>query len=496
MREYRPLNVLFFLLLTCLLLLPIIYFAPSKGYDLFGFNVKFLTWENLLSPKTQENKNIDFLDGVNISDINDDSFDLQLESNQTDLGLPTKSTVLSIESASKLEQNAEAKVNLGNFFEQLKDAASKKEKISIFHYGDSQIEGDRMTAFIRQRLQSEFGGAGPGLIPAINVYNTISFGHAYSENFQRKIIFGKERLSSNKYGAMLSAAIFSIDSLSDSKNRPTEAWIELTPSTKGYSRCKAYTNISLFYNDCQDTCAIDVYVNGKLYQQDSLKTDGLPHKLYYKVEKTPEKLKFVIRSKKSPTISGIALEGDVGIQMNNIAMRGSSGTQFSSVDIESMSYMHKELNTKLVILQFGGNSIPFFKDSSSVRAYSRRFKRQIQLIQKCTPNASIIVIGPSDMSQLQNGIYTTYPFIPYCIEQMKKQTLSAGGSFWSLYNAMGGKDSMYAWVENKLAGKDYIHFTPKGARKASQLFYDAFVAAYGVWNTEKNDESKKEIINE
>ena len=168
----------------------------------------------------------------------------------------------------------------------------------------------------------------------------------------------------------------------------------------------------------------------------------------------------------------------------------------TAVDIESMSYMHKELNTKLVILQFGGNSIPFFKDSSSVRAYSRRFKRQIQLIQKCTPNASIIVIGPSDMSQLQNGIYTTYPFIPYCIEQMKKQTLSAGGSFWSLYNAMGGKDSMYAWVENNLAGKDYIHFTPKGARKASQLFYDALVAAYGVWNTEKNDESKKEIINE
>ena len=496
MREYRPLNVLFFLLLTCLLLLPIVYFAPSQGYDLFGLKIKFLTWENLLTPKTQENKNIDFLEDVNTSDINDDSFSLQLDSNQTELGLPTKSKVLSIASATRLEQNDPAKILLGGFFEELKNAASKKEKISIFHYGDSQIEGDRMTAFIRQRLQSEFGGAGPGLIPAINVYNTISFGHTYSTNFERKIIFGKEKLYSNKYGAMLSAATFTLDSLSDTENRPTEAWIELTPSTKGYTRCKAFTNISLFYNDCQDTCAVDVYVNGELYQQDSLKTDGLPHKLYYKVKTTPEKIKFVLRSKKSPIISGISLEGDVGVQMNNIAMRGSSGTQFSSVDIESMSYMHKELNTKLVILQFGGNSIPFFKDSSAVRAYTRRFKRQIQLLKNCVPNAAILVIGPSDMSQLQDGIYTTYPFIPYCIEQMKKQTLLTGGSFWSLYNAMGGKDSMYAWVENKLAGKDYIHFTPKGARKASQLFYDAFIYAYGVWNSPKSNKNKKEIINE
>ena len=96
------------------------------------------------------------------------------------------------------------------------------------------------------------------------------------------------------------------------------------------------------------------------------------------------------------------------------------------------------------------------------------------------------------MSQLQEGIYETYPFIPYCIQQMKKETLNAGGSYWDLYNAMGGKDSMFAWVENNLAGKDYVHFTNKGSKKASQLFYDAFIDAFKVWEKDLQKDITKE----
>ena len=40
---------------------------------------------------------------------------------------------------------------------------------------------------------------------------------------------------------------------------------------------------------------------------------------------------------------------------------------------------------------------------------------------------------------------------------------------------------MPSWVSQGLAGKDYIHFTPRGASYASQLFYDAFIAEYAKW---------------
>jgi len=40
---------------------------------------------------------------------------------------------------------------------------------------------------------------------------------------------------------------------------------------------------------------------------------------------------------------------------------------------------------------------------------------------------------------------------------------------------------MPSWVEKGLAGRDYIHFSNKGASIAAQLFYDAFIAEYVKW---------------
>jgi hypothetical protein len=68
------------------------------------------------------------------------------------------------------------------------------------------------------------------------------------------------------------------------------------------------------------------------------------------------------------------------------------------------------------------------------------------------------------------------------VEQMKKATMESGSAFWNLYAGMGGQNSMPSWVEKGLAGNDYIHFSNQGAKIASQLFYDAFIAEYAKWN--------------
>ena len=481
MKEYKPINVLFFILLTLCLLLPVVYFAPKEGYNVFGIRISFLTWENLLNPPIQEKKNIDFLEDLNIGDIDDGDFETTEASDTSNLGMPSKSVVLAVNSQTKIHMNPESRNRLHVFFDALTNVSLNKRKINICHYGDSQIEGDRMTAFMRQRLQTQFGGAGPGLIPALNVYSTISFLHEYSSNFKRKTIFGKEKLKTNKYGAMLSAAIFDVDSSKAVMGIPSEAFIKIKPSRLAYSRSKEYNNIALYYNSCKTYCGIEVYNENELIAKDSLISDGQAHVFKIKFSVTPSELKIVFKSTQSPIINGISLEGDVGVQMSNIAMRGSSGTSFGAVDFKSMSYMHQELNTRLIILQFGGNSIPHFKDSIGVRNYAYLFKKQIKYIQSSAPDAAIIVIGPSDMAQYKEGIFSSYEFIPYCIQEMKKQSLKAGASYWDLYNAMGGANSMFAWVENKLAGKDYVHFTNKGASTASQLFYDALISAYKEW---------------
>lgn len=485
MEHIKPYKVLLFVLLVLLILYPIVHFAPEDGYTIFGHKIRFLTLNSLIHPKKQEKKNIDnIVKGIDTTGIDEGINRFNGRSNGT-LGAPAGGE-LSTSSSTTIHLNDNAKNNLYQFFEMLKNVAEKQDKISIFHYGDSQIEGDRMTAYIRQRIQNQFGGSGTGLIPAVNVYPTMSFVQTYSENFMRYTNFWGDKLPNRKYGAMLSAAMFKVDTTKTQAGEPTSAWIEIEASKSAYARAKEFSQITCYYNSCTSPCWVKIYQNGKVIHDDSLVTDGAAHEIKLSFPSKPGKLKYVFSSKKSPVFTGFSMEGDYGVSVHNIAMRGSSGTQFGDGDQALFRKMHADLNTKLVMLQFGGNSVPGIKDSAMVRGYVKRFKGNIANVQKNIPGAAIIVIGPSDMSQLKDGIFETYKFLPYLVEQMKKGALDMGCGYYDVYGAMGGKNSMPSWVEQGLAGKDYIHFSPKGASFMSQLFYDAFIAEYAKWEEEKS----------
>jgi lysophospholipase L1-like esterase len=67
---------------------------------------------------------------------------------------------------------------------------------------------------------------------------------------------------------------------------------------------------------------------------------------------------------------------------------------------------------------------------------------------------------------------TTYPLVPYMDKLLKKMAAEEQIAYWSIYDAMGGKDSMVRWVEIGLAGSDYVHFTRTGANKMGKMLYE------------------------
>ena len=56
---------------------------------------------------------------------------------------------------------------------------------------------------------------------------------------------------------------------------------------------------------------------------------------------------------------------------------------------------------------------------------------------------------------------------------MKEAALESGCCFWDLYEAMGGENSMSAWVKEGLAQKDYTHFSYKGAQYVGEMLFNA-----------------------
>lgn len=485
-KSYHPYHVLLFIVGVFSILACVSFFMPKEGLQFGNLNLRFLSWEKAINPKPPKQKDIrKFVADVDTSTVELPQDTLIKHQNANgSMGKPGQVTLIR-ESSTQIYFSDKGLNNLHAFFEKLDGLASSKKKIRMLHYGDSQIEGDRMTAFIRHRLQEQFGGNGPGMIPVVNVYNTQSFKQSYSPNFVRYTVFGGERLKSRRYGALGSVGRFTPEYMDSaeraSKTVVQEGWIEIAPSPSAYARARTYNNVKLFYTSCYRPCSIKVYQNDKIIHEDSLIQDGKYHVLPLSFDGNAGKLKYVFSSTVSPTFLGFSLEGDYGIQVDNIAMRGSSGTFFGKLDQQLMSKMYEDLNAELIIMQFGGNSVPYLKDSSSVVNYAKQFRGQLQTIKRLRPSAMIIVIGPSDMSRYYEGAYETYPMLPVLVRAMKKYSMQCGAGYYDLFEAMGGEQSMPAWVNDGLAGNDYIHFTNQGAKVASQKFYEAFAVEYAKW---------------
>ena len=76
---------------------------------------------------------------------------------------------------------------------------------------------------------------------------------------------------------------------------------------------------------------------------------------------------------------------------------------------------------------------------------------------------------------LKRSTKTTYDIIPELVEEMKKQAAENGFAFFSMYEAMGGKNSMKIWYDNRMAASDLVHFSDKGTERIAQLLFQNLV---------------------
>lgn len=278
------------------------------------------------------------------------------------------------------------------------------------------------------------------------------------------------------YGAYLSVSRFTDlpGQLSDSivqEHQLTRATIDIAPSSRSYARLKDITSVGLHYGNVTHPVSVQVFLNGNLIKETQLKPEGLYHFLEIPLPDGLKNLQFVFEAEVSPDFYGLTLTNKTGISLDNVAMRGSSGTVFARLDRESFDAMYKKLDPKILLFQYGGNTVPYLKDSLAVTNYVGYLKNHVNWVKRSAPEASIIFIGPSDMATMINGELKSYALLPYLDEQLKKSCLENNMAYWSMFNAMGGENSLKYWFDQGLMGGDYVHFTPAGTRIISELFF-------------------------
>ena len=313
----------------------------------------------------------------------------------------------------------------------------------------------------------------------MQVYQQISANVTPSANWMRYAAFDptQTRFSHKKYGAYTSLSRFTPaynieeDSLLLETLEVTKATIDIGVSQRSYALLKNFTNIGLHYGNVQSPTSIKVYNDGVLIKSDSLIQDGNYYKFGINLSSSPSNLQIELDAKISPDFYVLTLDGGKGISLDNVAMRGASGTIFASMNSENFSQMYQQLQPKVLIFQYGGNSVPYLKDSTEVRSYAGYLKNHINWVRRKTTDASVIFIGPSDMTTTENGQLVTYQILPYLNKVLKQTCYENDIAYWSMFDAMGGKNSMKHWVDQKLAASDYTHFSPSGTKVVSELFF-------------------------
>ena len=340
----------------------------------------------------------------------------------------------------------------------------------ILHFGDSQIENDRMTALIRYRLQKMFGGTGSGLVQPIPLYSgSMAYQQEYQGNWLRYTYFRNRdtTISHNSYGVM--AAFASVPPPT------TEGWPMLHYSFNLSRRSGQCDRVKVFLHSYVEGASLVFHVNDTI--SDTIRNLPAGYSVAdYRHVGIIKDLRLYLNFPEGGRLYGLSFESYSGVQMDNIALRGSSGLIFSKMDREQQEAMMHQLAPSLILLQFGGNVVPYMNP----RYYRREFEKELAFFREICPGVPIIVIGPADMSIREKGMFETYPGLEKIRDALKTATLESGFAFWDLYEAMGGYNSMPSFVhaDPPLASTDYVHFNGLGINVVAEMFYNSLMIEY------------------
>jgi lysophospholipase L1-like esterase len=376
----------------------------------------------------------------------------------------------SAESPSRIHHPPGNQSALKQFYEALLNGEAKDQVLRVLHYGDSQIEMDRITSYLRQTLQQVFGGSGPGLQPALQVIPSYSVRQANGGEWIRYALWGEDsiRAKHRRYGIMLNYSTFN----------SSDAQINFKPGRDALEHSAQYERIRVLVGKNTEDLSVSLSVHGKSMGSKKVGA-GTPFEILdWDLEKPATHITLTFSGGGNPEIYGIALDGSNGIAVDNLPMRGCSGTIFRQADSVLLKRALDSLDVRLIILEFGGNVMPVVHSQDVAERYGSNFGRQIRYLKNLRPEACILVVGIADMSTRVKGQLQTYPFLKEVRDALKNSALSEGAAYWDMYQSMGGDNSMPQWVKSGLAGSDYIHFTQAGAEKIAEMLSEAILNDY------------------
>ena len=336
-----------------------------------------------------------------------------------------------------------------------------KEQVRVAFMGDSFVEGDILTADLRELLQDTFHGGGVGFAPVASPFTgfrqtikTTSKGWTPYNIMQRKSApapYAEDFFVSGWVAKASAGASTRWDMTTKRRH------LEEVERARLLFICRQRAEIGLKLNDGEERVFFfegDEVVRQIVVEQEQIRS-----------------LEMTILSG-AETFTGIGAEFDSkkGVAVDNFSIRSNNGQAM----FWSNASVNSQINTMrpydLVILQYGLNIMQAERHNYSL--YGEQVEKMISYVESCFPGAAVLVMGVSDRSQKGEDGIKPMESAKLLTQSQREASQNKGVAFWDTYAAMQRMGGMTEFVTNGWAGKDYTHINyAGGARIARELYY-------------------------
>lgn len=359
---------------------------------------------------------------------------------------------------------------LQRFFGALHRRDSLNRVVRIAFLGDSFVEGDIFTAELRDFLQDSLGGGGVGFVNITSPVNKFrqTVVHDFSGWQTFSVLNTEPQPEWHKIG------------LSGQYSLPEEgALLSYKLPSGRYKQLGAVDSARFFFRN-EKNCRIWVSVNGASEVAFLPRASTSIQILSF--GDSVSELSFRFEQCEGFTAFGLQFDDRKGVSVDNYALRGASGSSLASVSPTLAAQWNRLAPVDLLVLEYGLNVV-----SAGVLDYNYyrvRMMKSISTLKRLFPDADILLMGIGDRSAKIDGEMQTMPEVKAMVALQREMAREAGIAHWSLFDAMGGENSMVGFAEREpaWAAKDYTHMSALGGRVLARKFFAALMNEYSRYD--------------
>jgi len=331
--------------------------------------------------------------------------------------------------------------------------------LRVSWFGDSVVATDVLPGRLRARLQGELGDGGPGFVYVLAPHR-----------------FCKHAAITRGGGENFLSWAISMAHNPDGFYGPGGASVETNSGKASIKLVKGtFTRAELYFLAQPDGGTASMSADGVEIAK-AVTTSDKKQPAWVTGTAPNGASKLEIKGQGKTRLFGVQLENDRGAVVDNLGIISVHVKSFAVHDPDHWTAQLAHRNADLVMVMIGANEAQWLhpKDSA-MKEYQSHYEKLLAPIRKARPNASCLVVSPTDQAEVVDTGYASRPVMPVLVEAQRKAAAAQGCAFYSTYAWMGGKGSAEKWYKRHLVSSDFIHLSEAGANKMADAVFDALL---------------------